>query len=72
MTTTIQISDDLQKELARRKLFDRESYEEIIWDMIEDMREVNEETKRDIARSKEEIKKGKTHKLSDIKKELGL
>lgn len=72
MATTIQISADLQKELTNRKLFDKETYEEVIWDMIEDSQELNEETKRDIADSYAEIKAGKFHTFSEVKKGLGL
>jgi len=37
--TTIQVSNILHNELIKRKLFDRETYEEVIWDLIEDTRE---------------------------------
>lgn len=72
MATTIQISADLQKELTNRKLSDKETYEEVIWDMIEDSQELSEETKRDIADSYAEIKAGRFHTLAEVKKELGL
>lgn len=72
MATTIQISDSLQNELSKRKLFDRETYEEVIWDLIEDTMELSEETKRDIEEARAEIKKGKFHTLEQVKKELGL
>lgn len=72
MATTIQISGDLQNELSKRKLSDRETYEEIIWDLIEDTLEINEETKREIAESRAEIKKGKFRTLEQVKKEAGL
>ncbi len=72
MATTIQISDKLQQALAKKKLSDRETYEEVIWDLIEDTMELNEETKREIEQSLKEIKEGKTYKLSQIKKELGI
>ena len=41
-TTTIQISQDLQKELNEMKLFSRETYEEVIWNVIEDTKELSE------------------------------
>ncbi|MCG2735252.1 MAG: hypothetical protein L6282_02540 [Candidatus Methanoperedenaceae archaeon] len=72
MATTIQISADLQKELTNRKLSDKETYEEVIWDMIEDSQELNEETKKDIAEARAEIKAGRFHTFSQVKKELGL
>jgi hypothetical protein len=36
MDTSIQISKRLQKELLKRKFFVKETYEEVIWDMIEE------------------------------------
>ncbi len=72
MSTTIQISEELHKELLKRKFFERETYEEVIWDMLEDTRELNEQTKKEIAEARAEIKAGKVHKLSKVKKELGL
>jgi predicted CopG family antitoxin len=72
MVTTIQISDNLQKELAKRKMFDRETYEEVIWDLVEDTMELNEETKKELAQSRKEAKQGKTYTLGQVKKEAGL
>ena len=72
MDTTIQISKGLQKELLRKKLFTKETYEEVIWDLIEDTKELNEQTKKEIAQSRKEIKAGKTHSLTKVKKELDL
>ena len=72
MATTIQISEKLQNELSKRKMFDRESYEEVIWDLMEDTMELSEETKKEIAKSRAEIKAGKFHTLSEVKKEFGL
>lgn len=72
MATTIQISEKLQEELSKRKFFDRESYEEVIWDMMEDAMELNEQTKAEIEQSRAEIKSGKFYTLSDAKKKLGL
>ena len=72
MDTTIQISKKLQKELLKRKLYDKETYEEIIWDLMEDSMELNDQTKKDIAEARTEIKAGKVHSLKKVKKELGL
>lgn len=72
MATTIQISPVLQEELSKRKIFDRETYEEVIWDMIEDSRELSEETKNELAAAREEVKQGKVHTLKQVKKEFGL
>jgi len=72
MATSIQISEELQKELIKRKFFDKETYEEVIWDLMEDSQELSEETKRELAQARSEIKAGKSHTLAEAKKELGL
>ena len=72
MATTIQISEKLLEELKQRKLYDKESYEELIWDLMEDTKTLNEQTKKDIELSRKQIKEGKVHTLESIKKELSL
>jgi len=72
MATTIQVSKELVKELKNRKLFDKETYEEIIWDLIEDTQELSEETKKELERSRKEIQEGKSYTVDQVKKELGL
>ena len=71
-TTTIQISDELQNELLKRKFMERETYEEVIWNMLEDTLELNEQTKNEIELARAEIHAGKSHTLAEVKKELGL
>ena len=71
-TTTIQISKDLQKKLEERKMYAKESYEEVREDLIEDTMELSEETKKDIEEARKEIKVGKFSTLAQVKKELGL
>jgi len=70
MVTTIQISQDLRDALQMRKISDKEKYEDVIWDLIEDSFELSEETKKNIARAEEDIKAGRVHKWKDIKKEF--
>jgi predicted transcriptional regulator len=72
MVTTIQISEELKKELARKKLSSRETYESIIWDLLEDTIELNEMTKKELEESRKEIKAGKVSTLRQIKKELNI
>lgn len=72
MDTTIQISKELLEILKKRKMREKESYEEIIWDLIEDTNQLSEETKKDIAEARREVKEGKVHRWEDIKRELKL
>jgi len=70
--TTIQVSQELVEELKKRKLYHKESYEEVIWDLVEDSMELSEETKRNIAQAEKEVREGKTVPLEEIKKRFGL
>ena len=72
METSIQVSKELLETLKKRKMNNKESYEEIIWDLIEDTMELSEETKKNIEISRQQYKEGKVHKWEDIKRELKL
>lgn len=72
MATTIQISEELQSTLSKKKIFDRETYEEVIWDILEDSLELNEETKKEIEEARLEYKQGKFKTIEQVKKEMGL
>ena len=72
MATTIQISKELLETLKKRKKYKKESYEDIIWDLLEDTMELSEETKRDIEEARKEFREGKTKTLAQVKKELGI
>ena len=72
MVTTIQVSEKLVEKLKNRKIYDKESYEQVIWDLLEDTMELSEETKRHIEQSRQEIAAGKTVSLERVKKNLGI
>lgn len=72
VSTTIQISSELQQELNKMKLFNRETYEEVIWNIIEDSKELSEQTKKDMELSRKEISKGEFVTLSDLKKKYNV
>jgi hypothetical protein len=72
MVTTMQVSKELLEELKSRKMYDKESYEDIVWDLLEDSMELSEETKRRIKRSEKQIREGKTISHEEIKKKYGL
>jgi predicted transcriptional regulator len=70
MATTIQISKDLQKELTKRKLFENETYEDVIWSLIEDTMEINEQTKKEIEEARADIKAGRFYTFEEVKKSM--
>lgn len=72
MATTIQVSEKLVDTLKKRKLYDRETYEEVIWNLVEDTKEITKETKQEIEQAREDIKVGKFYTHEQVKKRLGL
>ncbi|MBU2100336.1 hypothetical protein KKB11_03825 [Candidatus Micrarchaeota archaeon] len=72
MATTIQISKNLQSALKKKKMHENESYEELLWNLLEDSMELNEETVKDIEKARADIKKGKFYTLEHVEKEAGL
>jgi len=69
MPTTIQISNNVKESLDRMKIFERETYNEIIENMIEDNLELNEKTKKELELAR---KKEKSISHEEVKKRLGL
>jgi predicted transcriptional regulator len=72
MATSIQISEELKKVLSKKKLSERETYENIIWNLLEDNLELNEQTRKELEESRKEIKEGKIITLAQLKKELNI
>jgi len=70
-TTTIQLSKEMKGALEGMKLHPRETYEDVLERLLEDLRELNEETKKEIERARREIKAGKHRTHDQLKAELG-
>ncbi len=72
MVSTIQVSNELIEVLKNRKMHNGDSYEEVIWDLLEDSMELSEETKKRIKIAEKEIRDGKVVTHEQLKKELGI
>lgn len=72
MATTIQISEDLLDKLKELKLYEKESYEDLIWNLIEDRMELSDETKKNIAIAEKQIREGKVVSFDEIKRKFKL
>ncbi len=68
MSTTIQISDNVKQRLDKMKIFERETYNGVIENMMEDNLELNDKTKKEI----KEARKGRTFSHEEVGKILGL
>jgi len=71
MPTTIQINEDIKSILNQMKLFERETYNDVLERLIEDVRELNEETKNEIKNAINEIENGKYITHEKLAKEMG-
>ena len=72
MATTIQVSERLKRRLDELKLYPRESYEDVIWDLLEANMELSEEMKKELEKAYKDIEEGKIYSHEEVKKELGL
>lgn len=69
--TTIQISKDTKEKLDKFKIMERQSYNDIIEELVEDNLELNEKTKNEIKEAVEEYKAGKFKTHAEVKKKFG-
>ena len=58
-STTIQVSKDLIEKLKIRKMYSKESYEDVIWDLLEDTMELSEETKKHLEKARKDVEAGR-------------
>lgn len=68
MATTIQISDDVKNVLDKMRIFQRETYNEVILNMIEDSMRINEKTAKELDKARKE----KSIPHEKVKQMLGL
>ena len=69
METTIKVSNEIKKYLDKMKIFERETYNNVIEVLIEDNLELNEKTKREL-REREKNPKFISHE--EVGRKLGL
>ena len=63
MYTTIKLSGKTKEKLDNMKMYDSETYEEVIEDLIEDHLSLNPQFKKSLDAARKEIKQGK-HKVA--------
>ena len=72
METTIQISKELLSKLKHMKISSKESYETLIWNLVEDRLALSEETKATLAKSEKDIREGSIISLESMKRKRGI
>ena len=70
--TTIQIKEETKKTLQSMKLHPRETYEDVIDRLIEDLSELSLQTKTEIEEARKDIEAGKFVTHEQLKKDLDL
>ena len=70
--TTIQISAEKKEKLERMKVSKRDTYNDVIENLIEDSMELSDEAKKDIEEALEEYAQGKVYSMNEVKRDLGL
>ncbi len=71
MATTIKISEEMHDKLQAFKMYPRESYNEVLERILEDLSELNEETRGKIERARKQIEDGQYTTHEDLGKEMG-
>jgi len=76
--TSIQISPETRERLARLKSHDRETYDELLNELMDlvpsgdDEGDYTDEFRASLLRSLSDIKHGRTYSLEETKKQLGI
>tara|TARA_Y100000310_G_C20524850_1_gene735497 strand:- start:699 stop:935 length:237 start_codon:yes stop_codon:yes gene_type:complete len=70
--TSIRVSKQILELLKSMKTYPKESYDEVIWELIEPHLELNDETKQNIEESIKEYKRGDYFTLEELEKKYGL
>ena len=72
METTIRISNSVKGKLDTMKMFEKETYNDLIEILLEDNLELNEKTKKEITEARKRIAKGEFLTQEEVEKSLGL
>lgn len=70
-TTTIQVKQSTKEALEKMKIYKRETYNEVLERLLEEVQELNEETKKEIELARKAVEEGRYITHEDLKKELG-
>jgi predicted transcriptional regulator len=69
--STIQLSTEMKRRLNEMKLHPRETYEEVLERLLEDLQELSGETKRDIEEAIRQIEAGRFRTHQQLGEEMG-
>lgn len=69
--TTIQVKQSTKEALEKMKIHKRETYNEVLERLLEEVQELNEETKKEIELARKAVEEGRYITHEDLKKEMG-
>lgn len=72
MPTTIQIENKIRERLEKMKLSERETYNDVLERVLEDIEELDEQTKKELETARKQIKEGKFVTHEQVKKQYGI
>jgi predicted transcriptional regulator len=70
-TTTIQLTSTLKQELTAMKVHPRETYQQVLERVLEDLRVLDSKTRKELARAEAEIERGLSVKHRELGAKLG-
>jgi predicted transcriptional regulator len=70
-TTTIQVEQSTKEALEKMKIYKRETYNEVLERLLEEIQELNDETKKEIELARKAVEEGRYVTYEDLKKEMG-
>ena len=65
-TVKIQLSKELVEKLCEMRVHSKESYENVIWDLVEDKEKLSKETEKSIKEYKEDLRKNNWKNFSSM------
>jgi len=71
-TSTIQLKTELKRSLESMKIHPRETFNDVLERLVEDVRELDEQTLADIEAARVEIRAGKYLTQDQVRKAMGL
>jgi predicted transcriptional regulator len=71
-TSTIQLSTEIKRTLESMKMHPRETFNDVLERLIEDVRELDERTLAEVEEARAEIRAGKYLTQDQVRKAMGL
>ena len=71
-TTTIQLSSELKHSLERMKIHPRETFNDVLERVMEDLRELDKQTLADVEAARADVRAGKYLTQEQVRKALGI